>query len=326
MASDALRALRGLLEFYLYIVFTLFHSGPPIGTAAFDEPDSGVSPHSLRQSLKALHATVVRGGGGEGHGSGGGGGGSGEGDTTSDILEAGRHAAAAIAMDRLRSPLDSQPLFGLASAVCGMESLRNLAELFTTLKPTIAMALESGGSGLGSAAAAATGGGGTTAPLVALLQETLGPVPFMCTQIYRGAGRNLLALEPIVSSIRNKAWTPKEAQSTHNTYVDQILGLVQQVRSASHISQAQPQPSSQAHTAPRHACTTLPPTNPHTEPPPSPSPSAPLSSAHKTDERQPQHPNGLHPTARPHHTTRGGCQLYRRAARRRVRPYQKVQR
>ena len=28
-----------------YIVFTLFHSGPPIGTAAFDEPDSGVSPH-----------------------------------------------------------------------------------------------------------------------------------------------------------------------------------------------------------------------------------------------------------------------------------------
>ena len=63
MASDALRALRGLLEFYLYIVFTLFHSGPPIGTAAFDEPDSGVTPHSLRHSLKALHATVVRGGG-----------------------------------------------------------------------------------------------------------------------------------------------------------------------------------------------------------------------------------------------------------------------
>ena len=43
-----------------------------------------------------------------------------------------------------------------------MESLRSLSELFVTLKPTIAMALEAGSTGA-TAAAAATGGGGLSA-------------------------------------------------------------------------------------------------------------------------------------------------------------------
>ena len=44
LAPDGLRALRGMLNIYLYLVFACFHTGPAVGTAAFDEVDSG-PPH-----------------------------------------------------------------------------------------------------------------------------------------------------------------------------------------------------------------------------------------------------------------------------------------
>ena len=66
-----------------------------------------------------------------------------------------------------------------------MESLRNLAELFTTL-PTIAMA-SGGGSGLGRRRRL-----WRHDRTISCFAAGYGPVPFMCTQIYRGAGRNLL--------------------------------------------------------------------------------------------------------------------------------------
>jgi len=100
------------------------------------------------------------------------------------------------------------------NAVAGMESLRSLADLLTSLRPVLSTAL-----GPGSGATA----------LESFYVETIAPVPLMCAQIYRGIARSLLALEPVVTVLRNRSWTPKETSSQHNGYVDQLLQLIQRL-------------------------------------------------------------------------------------------------
>lgn len=73
-----------------------------------------------------------------------------------------------------------------------MESLRALADLFTNLHPLLASAMHAVGGGGGAA-------GGNA--LDALYSELFALVPLICAQVYRGAARNLLALDAVLSMV-----------------------------------------------------------------------------------------------------------------------------
>jgi hypothetical protein len=239
IAADCLRALRGVFELYLHVVFATFHTGPPVGTPGFDDAESGVASAALRAALKALHSAVrsENGGGGGMRGSRGGGGGGGGGmgigssdggggdDTASTLMADVRATFATVSLERLRGPLEAQPLFALGQAVTAMESLRALSSLLGSLQPTLEKALHAGH-------ACAPALASPLSALDALHREVGAPVPLMCTQIYRGVARSLLVLEPAVSAIRNKSWSSKEASSQHSPYVDLLLQLVQQLNAS----------------------------------------------------------------------------------------------
>jgi len=104
-------------------------------------------------------------------------------------------------------------MFALSHAVCGMESVRALAELLVELRSAMATPLEPN----------------NTAALESLISETLAQVPLMCTQVYRGVARSLLPLEQVTTALRNRSWVPKEPSSQHNTYVDTLLQMLQQL-------------------------------------------------------------------------------------------------
>ena len=211
----------GTVELYLYFVFGTFHIGPPLSTANFDEPDNNVTHPALRRVFNTLYSTVVRGDQG-GAMSSAFGSSSGDPDPASNTMVEVRHTASAVSLDRLRIPMETEPVFALAQAVAGMESLRNFADVVISLRPELAAALSAAETNTACAAQGAT-------TLNAMLNDSFRLVPLMCTQIYRRIARSMLAFEPVANGVRNRLWTPKEPSSQHNSYVDMLLQLVQQL-------------------------------------------------------------------------------------------------
>ena len=147
---------------------------------------------------------------------------SGDPDPASNTMVEVRHTASAVSLDRLRIPMETEPVFALAQAVAGMESLRNFADVVISLRPELAAALSAAETNTACAAQGAT-------TLNAMLNDSFRLVPLMCTQIYRRIARSMLAFEPVANGVRNRLWTPKEPSSQHNSYVDMLLQLVQQL-------------------------------------------------------------------------------------------------
>ena len=216
LAADALHGLRGLYELYLYVLFCVFWTGPAPGSPGFDDADAGAPP-AVRKAVRALHVAVK-----------------GEvapADDGADLAAEVRRTASSISFERLRAPLEAQPMCALPQAIASMESLRHLAELVETLRPTLAAALAE----VGGEAARMSG-----AQLSAFVAETVGQAGPVASAIYRGMSRNLLNLDQVTSTIRNRSWTPREAGSQHSAYVDHLLGLIQQL--AASLSSLQPAP------------------------------------------------------------------------------------
>jgi len=216
LSADALRALRGLYELYLYLVFCTFHTGPQPGTPAFDDVDASVASARLRRTLKSLHAAVIPPAGYQAKALDARSAAATDDDPTVSLQHELRMTAGAIQLERLRAPLDGQPMFALSQAVSAMESLAQLASLLGTLRPLLESTLPSSAASL----------------LDGLYSESLAAVPAMATQTYRGIARSLLVLEPATSAIKNRSWAPKEPSAQHNGYVDTLLQLVQQLNTS----------------------------------------------------------------------------------------------
>lgn len=146
-------------------------------------------------------------------------------EPSADLMRDVRMTFGKISLERLRAPLDTQPLLALGQAVVGMESLQMLASLMEMLQPACVAALK---------ASRATDGVGSATTVDAMRWEVLSSVPLMCKQVYRGISRSLLlsALEPVMSTIKNRSWTFKEMATHHSAYVDQLLQLVQQLNAS----------------------------------------------------------------------------------------------
>jgi hypothetical protein len=210
LAIDTLRALRSLYELYLYLVFVTFHAGSSHAPAVFDDSDVPIVPPALRRYLKTLHAAVSSSSYAL-HALP-----SSDADAAIDWQRDVRDACAAISVDRLRTPLESQPMYALGHAITAMESMRHLRQLIVSLKPTFLEALTASGAGI----------------LDAFVAEALVPAEMMAKHVYRGIARNIVDIEEVVSAIRNRSWAPKEPQSQHNTYMDKCLEQVKQLHSA----------------------------------------------------------------------------------------------
>eukprot|EP00900_Chrysochromulina_parva_P005119 jgi/Chrpa1/14608/Chrysochromulina_OHIO_Genome00023056-RA len=212
LSADALRALSGLYQLYMYIVFAVFHVGIEPGTPSYEQVDAGVQSSKLRRTLRFFHMNVIPPPGYSGKAATQATG-SAEEDPTVDMQHDLRVTAGAIQLERLRAPLEGQPMFALPQAVSAMESLRRLAGLARVLKPMMESALpESAGSTLAS-----------------FYNETLGAVPAMAEQTYRAISRSVLVLEPVTTAIKNRKWEVKEAAAQHNAYVDTLVQLVQKL-------------------------------------------------------------------------------------------------
>ena len=212
LSADALRALSGLYQLYMYIVFAVFHVGMEPGTPSYEQVDAGVQSSKLRRTLRFFHMNVIPPPGYSGKAATQATGSADE-DPTVDMQHDLRVTAGAIQLERLRAPLEGQPMFALPQAVSAMESLRRLAGLARVLKPILESALpESAGSTLAS-----------------FYNETLGAVPAMAEQTYRAISRSVLVLEPVTTAIKNRKWEVKEAAAQHNAYVDTLVQLVQKL-------------------------------------------------------------------------------------------------
>lgn len=213
LAPDVLRGYLGLFELYTLTVFSVFWTGPPPGVAGFTEHDPGM-PSRLRELLLRLrartHATALEPAVGEAP----------EAAAHAPKLTGGRldlaRTAAAVSLERLRAPLECQPMFALGQTVVAMESLQALGKLLGARMPSVAAALGEGGK-----------------ELLEQMRETLEQAPAMAHQIYRGVARGMLDLEPIVATIRNRSWeSTRELGTQHNGYVDQLVAHVQQLISS----------------------------------------------------------------------------------------------
>ena len=116
-----------------------------------------------------------------------------------------RRTAGALSLDRLRAPLESAEMFALSQTVVGMESLRLLGDL-----------LYSQGAQLrADAAARGDADPQRDAVLSRFFDDTVAQLPALCGQIYRGAARGMLDLEPIVSAIRNQHKSQEPPTTEH---------------------------------------------------------------------------------------------------------------
>lgn len=190
----------GLIEFYLYIVFCVFWSGAPLGTAILDEHDTSMSAE-VRGALTRLHLSMSGTSSDEG---------------AQEVMAETRKTCASVALDRLRAPLEAKPLMALRETVVGMESLRLVAEMVRSHATELcASAGESGQK-----------------QLSLFVEGTLVQVPSICALIYRRMAGSIINLEPVVASIRNRSWVLKEIGTQHNAYVEQLLDLLQQLNSS----------------------------------------------------------------------------------------------
>ena len=190
--------MPGVVELYLYVVFCVFWSGPPLGSAAFDEQDASM-PLAVRRMLSRLNASMCGSGVDDG--------------SAQEVMSETRRTCASISLERLRAPLESQPLMALRETVVGMESLRRVADMLRSHGGELSRSLGDAGQ----------------RQLSSFLEGTLDQVPAMCALIYRRVAGSILDLEPIVGSIRNRSWALKEIGTQHNAYVDQLLQLLQQL-------------------------------------------------------------------------------------------------
>mmetsp|Transcript_38370 Transcript_38370/g.95454 ORF Transcript_38370/g.95454 Transcript_38370/m.95454 type:complete len:684 (+) Transcript_38370:34-2085(+) len=124
LAPEALRALSGLFELYLYVLFSVFWSGPPLGSSAFDEIGHSM-PAPLKAMLQRIHTAMQSASAVSFD------------DSSTELAAAVRRTASSIAFDRLRSPLEDKELMALKETVVGMESLRGLSELLTSQAPAV---------------------------------------------------------------------------------------------------------------------------------------------------------------------------------------------
>lgn len=226
LASEGVRALRGLYELYFCVVLCTFHVGAQVGSSSFDEAASTGEPSALQAAMKALHTALRTDDGGGGGGSIGAK--SRSGDSTGndepelDLMHDVKATFRKISIERLRAPLESQPMFALCQTATAMESVRALAVLMESLQPLLAAVRTED---------TIEAKDGFTPLLESIYREVFSPVPLMCRQIYRSVARALLAggLEQVVATIKNRSWVPKEVSSQHNAYVDQLLKQVQQL-------------------------------------------------------------------------------------------------
>ena len=222
LATDVLRSLAGSIELYVYTVFCTFWDGPMPGQPGFAEHGGSAMVPSLAQLLLRLHHRTQAVGATDGAMA----------ESVSaeeaEALAEVRRVSASISLERLQEPLKTAEMFALSQTVVGMESLRQLGDLLYAQGQRLKQ--ESKGVAERDGAAAA---GARDAVLASFFGDdgVVSQLPALCGLIYRGVARGMLDLEPVVSSIRNRSWAPKEIGTQHSPYVDQLLSHVQSLQS-----------------------------------------------------------------------------------------------
>ena len=168
------------------------HAPRQVGSVEFASNAERV-PARLHGSLTAIHSRCYGESGAE----------DGGGELAAEL----RRVIATISVDRLREPLEAQPLFALAPTVVGMESLRLLGEALDSLASRLREApLDHVSKEL----------------LARCLEQPAAQLPALCAHVYRGVARGMIDLEPVVSAIRNRSWALREIGTQHSMYVDQV--------------------------------------------------------------------------------------------------------